>query len=161
MRVLFSAIFSASSLSLLPLFFLLVPQRLSHTSHQRSPHPRFRPKLISTFFHPFASIASFFPPPSLSCSVKSITRMGAVRRFSRGELGLNSVKCPVKHIKTQRLTFCVSVLSAFPRRWRSCGSTSTDSCLAWARRRSTRWSSTTWPNWSVLLCTSTLQLIFI
>lgn len=31
--------------------------------------------------------------------------MGAVRRFSRGELGLNSVKCPVKHIKNTTFDF--------------------------------------------------------
>lgn len=38
--------------------------------------------------------------------------MGAVRRFSRGELGLNSVNCPVKHINT---TFDFCFLLSFLR----------------------------------------------
>lgn len=150
MRALFSAIFGASFLSLLSphrlsLFFFLFHEGYHTLPINALPYPRFRPKLISTFFFP-----SPCPPSLLFCSVKSITGMGAVRRFSRGELGLNSVKCPVKHINT---TFDFSFLFSFsiPRRWTSCGSTSTDSCLAWARRRSTRWSSTMWPSWWVLL----------
>lgn len=150
---LFSALLSSHSfLPIVSLFFFLF-----HEGYHTLPINALPPILVldpnsfPLFFHPSALHRfSFFPAPPLSRSVESITGMGAVRRFRRGELGLNSVKCPVKHINT---TFDFWFLHSFPvpRRWISCGSTSTGSCLAWARRRSTHWSSTTWPNWWVSL----------
>lgn len=175
MRAPFSAIFSASfPLSLLPpprrsLFFSWSTKGIirfpSTPLPPASPALIFRPKLISRFF--FHPLSLSLPPTSTSFLIRRcLARLNRLRGlgsggagrgcFSRGELGLNSVKCLVKPINAT-FDFSLLFLSSLPRRWTNSASTSTATCRGWARRRSTRWSSTTWPNWWVLLRPSPLS----